>query len=100
MSRYKQKVKQGMKKLSDIINLDGDSLHDGIDIEIISDRYVSVDGCISIEEYTDDIVIFKGKNMSVKVSGEKIELYTFANGRIRASGKIHKIELDRGDSDD
>lgn len=68
---------------------------DGVDIEIISDRYVNVDGCTEIKEYSDTVAIFAGKNMTAVVTGENIELFTFADGRVRAAGRILKVEIVR-----
>ena len=81
--------------------LSGDeSPNDGIDLELCSDRYINVDGCTEIEEYDDTYVVFRGKNMRVIVCGSNIELFTFADGRIKASGKLCKIILERDRDND
>ena len=77
-----------------------DSTNEGIDLELCGDRYINVDGCTEIEEYTNTCVIFRGKKMRVTVCGNNIELFTFADGRIKASGKIGKIILERERNDD
>lgn len=71
------------------------SVFEGIDITVLSDREINVDGCIGIGEYTDETVTFIGKDMKLNVYGDDFELYTFAGGRIKASGKIRKIEYER-----
>ena len=84
-------------KLKDSLTAPFGTGSDGLDIEIISDKYVNIDGCTKIKEYTDTVAVFAGKNMTAVVKGDKIELFAFADGRIRASGKISMVELNRGE---
>lgn len=72
----------------------------GIDLSIRSDRSVYVDGCIGIDEFCKERVVFLGKGMNVTVNGCGIELYTFENGCIRASGEISCVEITRWEGND
>lgn len=74
-------------------------MFDGVDISVISDREINIDGCVGIEEYSDKTVMFSGKNLKIVVFGDDLELYTYTGGRIKASGRIRRIEYIRGDDD-
>jgi len=100
---HKKKSMKGhgmLQRLTDILDIPSSVLPWGMDIEIRNDHDVLIDGCTGITEYTAERVVFKGKGMSVTVEGEDFELYTFADGRVRVSGKVSGLMLYRGDFDD
>ena len=84
--------------VNDVKNIFGliEPRSDGVDVTVISDREINIDGCTGIEEYSDTSVVFAGKNMIIKVFGDCLELYTYTGGRIKASGRIRRIEYERG----
>lgn len=100
MQNNKQKSSFTLGSLWKTIFSCDDSPNDGIDLELCGDRYINVDGCTEIEEYTDTCVVFRGKKIRVIVCGNSIELFTFADGRIKASGTLCKILLERERSND
>lgn len=100
MSRKKEKYKLFKNTLNGIVSNSYGNVIGGIDISIQSDKNVYVDGCIGIDEFNGDKVVFLGKRMKVIVSGCDIELYTFENGCIRASGTIFNVEIIREGEND
>ena len=100
---YKKKSLRGrgvLQKLTDLFDIPSSVLPWGMDIEIRNDHDVLVDGCTGITEYTTERIVFRSKGMCAIVEGEGFELYTFADGRVRVSGKVSGVMLKRGDSDD
>lgn len=90
-----EKMGSAIKNIRDIVLKPVTRMTEGVDIEIIGDRDIFVDGCTGIDEFTDERIVFAGNRVRVIVEGFDFEIFTFADGRIKASGKICKIELER-----
>ncbi len=93
----KRKIRQfGADRIKKILSSEIVGAINGIDIDIKSDREIYVDGCIGVDEFTDEKVVFLGKEIKVTVFGDKLELYTFSGGCIKASGVVKTVEIERG----
>ena len=67
----------------------------GMNFEVQNDRDLFVEGCTGISEYSDNCVVFSGKDMKIIANGEKFELFTFADGRVKLTGRITSIQIER-----
>lgn len=95
MNRKKGKVHLSTDGIKKMLYFDAMDAIKGIDIDIKNDREVFVDGCIGVEEFTDEKVVFLGKGMRITVFGEKLELYTFSGSCVKASGIVRIVEIER-----
>lgn len=95
MSASKGNTSMSVKNIKDKIFGQTNFFRDGIDIQIISDRDIFLDGCYGIETFEEDRIVLLGKGIRVKIDGANFEIFTFADGRIKASGKIQNISLER-----
>ncbi len=88
-------VKLIAEKMADFFDIPTSALPWGMDMEIRNDRDLFIGGCTGISEYSENRIIFVGCGMKIRAEGEEFELFTFADGRVRLSGKIDSIFLER-----
>lgn len=94
-SGKRRSVSETVEMIAELFDIPANVLPWGMDIEIRNDRDVFVGGCIGVSEYTRERVIFNGKGMRAVVDGDGLELYTFADGRVRAAGRVRNVRLER-----
>lgn len=94
-SGKRRSVGETVGMIAEMLDVPSSILPWGMDIEIRNDRDVFVGGCVGVAEYTRERAVFDGKGMRVTVDGEGLELYTFADGRVRAAGRVTNVRLER-----
>lgn len=94
-SGKRRSMGEAVGMIAEMLDIPSNILPWGMDIEIRNDRDVFVGGCIGVAEYTRERAVFAGKEMRVTVDGEGLELYTFADGRVRAAGRVTNVRLER-----
>lgn len=62
-------------------------------IEAVGSREITVSGCEGLLNYTDNEVVLRLCDGMVTVSGENLELRSFAGGRILVRGAVRCIRL-------
>ncbi len=95
-----QKRKSLKNSILNAVKIPYENKISGINLHLHGDREIYVEGCMGFDGFTDKEVIFLGKGMRITVSGENIELYTFENGSVCASGRLNNIDVKRESEDD
>lgn len=62
-------------------------------VEAVGSREITVSGCEGLINYTDSEVVLRLCDGMVSVSGEELELRSFAGGRILVRGRVRCIRL-------
>ena len=83
------------EKIADFFDIPVAVFSWGMNFQIQNDRDLFVEGCTGISEYSENRVVFSGKDMEITAEGSDFELYTFADGRVKLSGKLINIHINR-----
>ena len=62
-------------------------------IEIENNKLVSIEGYMSILEYDENIIRIECENISVKITGDSLEINNIFSERINVLGNIFSVEF-------
>ena len=62
-------------------------------IEIIDAGAASFEGVLGVSEYSENIIVLKLKNFSVKISGDNIHISEFEGGEATIEGKLLSLSF-------
>lgn len=83
-------------RLMHALDVPCDALPGNMSLEIIGDSDVIVGGCSGVSEYSGERVVLCSQSMTIGISGDGLELSTFADDIVRITGKVLNIEISRG----
>ncbi len=87
MRRHATKLKDVMKSAKDLAS---DVFSDDL-IEITSNRYAIIGGCVRLTEYNGSVIRISFRDMTVEFLGEDLEPESLINGQMALRGVIREV---------
>lgn len=85
-----------LERLRRTLDIPADALGGHSHIEVFGFCELELDGCSSLEEYSDSRIVLLLCDGCLTVIGEGLELSSFSNGAMRVNGQIRSISFEQG----
>lgn len=83
-----------LKLLADMLEVPLDTVSHVPKLEMVSNTEAVLDGCTGVLEYADDVIkLACGKHLTVKFSGQNLEIKTLSCENVSIIGRIAAVEF-------